>query len=764
MGYRFPPRVGALKYARQILEVRERRQKVLEIELDDIKECFGSVDIGGVDSEFLRRIEGNTIRYQKLFSDAVESILRDGKQPVMLDGEELSPEELQLRHRQQQYLNVKQGEGEGDAAAAAPNPFPKALTQLYELRFKGRTTEKPLKLRDVSSSRLGHLVQVHCMVLRATEVRPVVEVASHTCDRCGWETFQEVKSKSFMPELLCQGKECEANGVRGKLTMNTRRSRFQKSQELRVQELPEHVPAGNIPRSMKVTCVGELTRQVKAGDCVVIGGVFLPTPYTGFQAIRAGHFTDTYLEAHSIEHAKGGAVAGLSEEDEKSIEALSAQDAYGMLSRSLAPEIFGMEDVKKCLLLQLIGGCTRQQGDGMRTRGDINICLMGDPGVAKSQLLKHISKVAPRCVYTTGKGSSGVGLTAAVVRDTQTNELMLEGGALVLADRGICCIDEFDKMEEADRTAIHEVMEQQTVSIAKAGITTTLNARTAILAAANPKHGRYNRLADKDAHAALMKNINLPAALLSRFDIMFLLLDETDRDNDLSLAEHITYVHQHEKHPPLGFIPFDARFLRLYVSVAKTFTPSVPAELSAYITEAYVEIRSRDKARALERNSSATTTARQLLSILRLAEAHAKLNFSDVVRQADVDEAIRLIQISKASVVESDRDLARSVRADPTSRIWTLVNPKLNSGQCALLRLPHTGHPVRRLLFAWHTFFLLLTLRTSPLHILLKFAPRRPLPPPPPFLQWRMRRLRTLPFARASLRLTLSAFCKSTRA
>jgi DNA replication licensing factor MCM7 len=257
-----------------------------------------------------------------------------------------------------------------------------------------------------------------------------------------------------------------------------------------------------------------------------------------------------------------------------------------------------------------------------------------------------------------------------------------EGGALVLADMGICCIDEFDKMEEVDRTAIHEVMEQQTVSIAKAGITTTLNARTAILAAANPKFGRYNRLADRDAHAALLKNINLPAALLSRFDLMFLLLDETDRDNDLSLAEHITYVHQHERHPPLGFKPFDAVFLRLFISVAKTFTPSVPPELRDYIVEAYVDIRSRDKQRALERNSSATTTARQLLSILRLAEAHAKLNFSTVVRQDNVDEAIRLIQMSKASVLESDADLAKGGRSDPVSRIWTLVSPKLNSGYC----------------------------------------------------------------------------------
>ena len=238
-------------------------------------------------------------------------------------------------------------------------------------------------------------------------------------------------------------------------------------------------------------------------------------------------------------------------------------------------------DVKKALLLLMVGGVTLSLPDGMKIRGDINICLMGDPGVAKSQLLKHISRISPRGVYTSGKGSSGVGLTAAVVKDNTTNEWVLgdakasfllvvakypfaEGGALVLADMGVCCIDEFDKMEDADRTAIHEVMEQQTISIgnslyklsltmntdynnnpsiAKAGITTTLNARTAILAAANPAFGRYNTRRTPE------ENINLPAALLSRFDLLFLILDKPDRNADLELARHICYVHKHRKYP-----------------------------------------------------------------------------------------------------------------------------------------------------------------------------------------------------------------------
>ena len=352
------------------------------------------------------------------------------------------------------------------------------------------------------------------------------------------------------------------------------------------------------------------------------------------------------------------------------------------------------------------GGVTRKLSDGLKIRGDINILLMGDPGVAKSQLLKHIAHIAPRGIYTTGKGSSGVGLTAAVLRDPVTGDMSLEGGSLVLADMGICCIDEFDKMEEGDRTAIHEVMEQQTVSIAKAGITTTLNARAAVLAAANPVWGRWRPKATPE------QNLGLPASLLSRFDLTWIILDKPDTDGDTALARHVTYVHMHNKHPPtdggLGGQPFDPSFLRAYIARARTFQPFIPPQLTEFIVQSYVALRKAGEDSAAtdglsygqQAHYNANTrqrfcTARMLLSILRLSQALARLQFRNSVERDDVDEAMRLVNASRDSHLDDTERAA--TRVDPISAIYQLiVNMAKEAGGSTVPRVEAHDRVVRK--------------------------------------------------------------------
>ncbi|KAF5801038.1 putative DNA helicase [Helianthus annuus] len=621
---------GEAKYMNILQDVANRKIKAIQIDIEDL------FDYKDLDEEFVGRVTENTRRYVDIFADAIDELIPEPTEALQDDDHDI-------------LMTQRAEEGNENADGTDPRQrMPPEIKRFYEVYIRASAKGQPFTIREVRASNIGQLVKISGIVTRCSDVKPLMKVAVYTCEECGFEIYQEVTARVFMPLFECPSKRCNVNRAKGNLILQLRASKFLKFQEAKLQELSEHVPKGHIPRTMTVHFRGELTRKVSPGDVVELSGIFLPIPYTGFRAMRAGLVADTYLEAMSISHFKKKYEEyELKGDEEEQIARLSEDgDIYNKLARSLAPEIFGHEDIKKALLLLLVGAPHRKLKDGMKIRGDLHICLMGDPGVAKSQLLKHIINVAPRGVYTTGKGSSGVGLTAAVQKDPVTNEMVLEGGALVLADMGICAIDEFDKMDESDRTAIHEVMEQQTVSIAKAGITTSLNARTAVLAAANPAWGRY------DLRRTPAENINLPPALLSRFDLLWLILDKADMDNDLEMARHVVYVHQKRESPALGFAPLEASVLRAYISAARKLSPSVPRELEEYIATAYSSIRQEE---AKSSSPHSYTTVRTLLSILRISAALARLRFSETVAQSDVDEALRLMQMSKFSLYSDER-------------------------------------------------------------------------------------------------------------
>ncbi|CAI7566279.1 unnamed protein product [Penicillium glandicola] len=673
-----------LKYMQILQDIANRDTSNILIELDDLS-VFEKSMPEGEDLKLVESIEKNTKRYIDVISQAVDEVMpRETKDVTFKD--DVLDVIMSQREKRNETMETAM-EADMEAAATAPSMFPPELTRRYTLNFKpltpsGSSAErdsKALAVRYVRGEHLGSLITVRGITTRVSDVKPAVQINAYTCDRCGCEVFQPITTKQFLPLTECLSEECKKNNSKGQLFLSTRASKFVPFQEVKIQEMADQVPVGHIPRTLTVHCHGALTRQLNPGDVIDVAGIFLPTPYTGFRAIRAGLLTDTYLEAqHITQHKKSYNEMSMDNRTLRKIEQHQRSgNMYEYLSRSIAPEIYGHLDVKKALLLLLIGGVTKEMGDGMHIRGDINICLMGDPGVAKSQLLRYITKVAPRGVYTTGRGSSGVGLTAAVMRDPVTDEMVLEGGALVLADNGICCIDEFDKMEDSDRTAIHEVMEQQTISISKAGITTTLNARTSILAAANPLYGRYN------PRVSPVENINLPAALLSRFDVMFLLLDTPSREGDEELAQHVTYVHMHNKHPESeeAGVLFTPHEVRQYVAKARTYRPIVPTNVSDYMVGAYVAMRKRQKIDESKKRQFSHVTPRTLLGIVRLSQALARLRFSEEVVREDVDEALRLIEISKASLYNDGEQGADNT---PSSKIYNLIRGMKESGAAAV--------------------------------------------------------------------------------
>ena len=490
-------------------------------------------------------------------------------------------------------------------------------------------------LRRLGSQQIGKLVMVEGIVVRSSPVRPMVMQAAFKCKRCG--TINPVnQTGSFLKApFACSSADCASKGP---FEFVQEESTFIDSQDLRVQERPEDLPPGQLPRTLNIKLVGsEIVDLARPGDHVSAVGQVRAFPPTlpGVGKLRT--FT-LHLDANSVEVLGKEPEAALPspEEEEKILELAKDPWVHRKIINSIAPSIYGYDHVKESIMYLLFGGVAKSLPD-IVIRGELNALLVGDPGTAKSQLLQYVARIAPRGLYTSGRGTTAAGLTAAVIRE-KGGGMTLEAGALVLADKGVACIDEMDKMRPEDRVAIHEAMEQHTVSVAKGGIVATLNARTAILAAANPTLGRY------EPHRTVAENISLPVTILSRFDLIFVLKDVPNKELDSKMSEHILELHRKSSSPVEPPIPVD--LLRKYISYAKSIKPVLTQEALKRLNDFYLAMRASSEGEG----SPVAITARQLESLVRTAEARARAALRKEVLAEDAEAAVAIMKMSLGEV------------------------------------------------------------------------------------------------------------------
>ncbi|EXJ81819.1 minichromosome maintenance protein 3 [Capronia coronata CBS 617.96] len=605
--------------------------------------------------------------------------------------------------------------------ATIPNraPFEQDEDRLYYVAYSGSFGDNTCNPRTLGSSLLNRMVCLEGIVTKCSLVRPKVVKSVHWSEKTGKFLYREYRDQTMSahaPASLSVYPQEDGDG--NPLVTEYGYCTYRDHQTISIQEMPERAPAGQLPRGVDVIMDDDMVDRVKPGDRIQLVGIF--RSLGNRNAGSGSAIFRTLILANNVvllSSKSGGGIAQatITDQDVRNINKLSKKsNVFELLAQSLAPSIYGHDYIKKAILLMLLGGMEKNLPNGTHLRGDINVLMVGDPSTAKSQLLRFVLNTAPLAIATTGRGSSGVGLTAAVTSDKETGERRLEAGAMVLADRGVVCIDEFDKMSDIDRVAIHEVMEQQTVTIAKAGIHTSLNARCSVVAAANPIFGQYD--SNKDPH----KNIALPDSLLSRFDLLFIVTDDIDDKRDRAISEHVLNMHRYrqpgtEEGAPIreqpnqilgiglqeeqsatqstevyekynailhsGFTvtgrnrkkqvhPVSMPFIKKYIQYAKSrCKPVLTKEASEYVVSAYSNLRN-DQIKANERRTS-PITARTLETLIRLSTAHAKARLSSRVEEHDAiaaEEILKFALFREVAVKEDGRKKRRKTRnADGSS-------------------------------------------------------------------------------------------------